>query len=164
MEVELEEEGITWVSRSKGWSYHIDCWNEHIDSNKEKSAADWFDLIFDLITRELHSSYDYHKIKAQADNFCNKGNLTMKGIYFTCYYFFIVKKQAYEPKYGIGIVPHIYEDASAYWLEQERKKNGIMKEIERIKTIEAGEARKINVKNRTIKKKVIAEPTFDDIT
>lgn len=162
MTVEPEDEGVTWYRRARGYSYHKQCWDEHVNTEREKTAEDWLDLIFDLITRELNSTYEYHKIKAQADNFCTKGQMTMKGIYFACYYFFLVRGQAYKPEYGIGIVPHIYEDAANYWLEQEKKKKDILKEILRIQEIEQQTARKVNAMKRG-QRKITAMPTFDDI-
>jgi hypothetical protein len=108
----------------------------------------------------LHGTYDYFKIKAQAEGFVNKGGYSMKGIYFTLYWFFIIKKGEYKPEYGIAIVPHIYEESSVYWLEQENKKQGIMAEIEKIKRIEATQQRVIKTPTRK-KRKITAEPTLD---
>ena len=156
-----EEEGITWYSRSRGYNYHMECWKELTDNSKTKTEDEWIDLIFDLIMREIQGNYAFFRIKAQIDGFIKNG-MTAKGIYFACYYFFIVKKQAYKEEYGIGIVPHVYEDSCNYWIEEERKKQGIMQEIVRLQKIEAGEARKIASK-KPRKHKVIAEPKIEDL-
>lgn len=156
-----EEREITWHARSRGYYYHMSCWNEYIQKDNDKNSDEWLDLIFDLITRELHGTYDYFKVKAQAEGFVNKGGFSMKGIYFTLYWFFIVHKGEYKPEYGIAIVPHVYEQSSAYWLEQESKRQGIMAEIEKIKRIEAAEGRTIRANNVRKKKKQSAEPTLD---
>ena len=157
-----EELGITWYYRSKGYTYHMDCWKSLTEIHADKTADEWLDLIFDLITRELHGSYDYFKIKAQAQSFVNKHGFTMKGIYFTLHWFFLIDKREYKQEYGIGIVPHIYERATQYWCEQERKQAGIMAEIERLKTLEAAEAKVIAVKTTRKKKKLTAAPDIMD--
>ena len=155
-----EEKGITWHERSRGYNYHMECWQEFINKNNDRNDEAWFDLIVDLITRELHEDYDYFKIKAQADGYVSKGGYSMKGIYFTLYWFFLIHKGEYKKEFGIAIVPHVYEQSSAYWLEQENKRSGIMDEIEKIKRIEAAEGRKIQVRKKK-KKAPTAEPTFD---
>ena len=43
------------------------------------------------------------------------------------------------------------EQSSAYWLEQEDKRKGIMAEIEKIKRIEAAEGRTIKSNNAMLK-------------
>ena len=156
-----EEKGITWVERSRGYNYHMSCWNEHLDRDAEHGDADWLDLIFDLISRELHADYDYFKIKAQAENFVNKGGYSMKGVYWTLYWFFIVNKGEYKKEYGIGIMPHVHERACEYWLEQESKKKGILDELLKIQRIEAENGRTIQVNNRRKVKQRSAEPTID---
>lgn len=156
-----EEMGITWYYRSRGYAYHMDCWKKLTSIHNDKNADEWFDLIFDLITRELHEDYDYFKIKTQAQSFISKYNYTMKGIYFTLHWFFLVEKKEYKKEYGIGIIPHIYHKATQYWLEQERKQEGIMAEIEKLKKIEAAEAKVINVKTTREKKKRSAAPVLD---
>ena len=154
-----DEKEITWHHRSQGHDYHMSCWKKYTDTTKEKNSEEWLDLIFDLITRELHESYDYFKIKAQAENYI-KGNRSMKGIYFTLYWYFLIKKKPYKQEYGIGIVPFVYDDAVLYWAERKKKENSIMEEIEKLKTIDAMEAKIINVNKSKRKKKRSEEPVF----
>lgn len=155
-----EEKEVTWHQRSKGYNYHMSCWESYLKKDSDKNDDEWLDLIFDLITRELHSSYDFFKIKAQADGFVNKGGMSMKGIYFTLYWFFIVRKGEYKEEYGIAIVPHVYDQSASYWLEQENKRHGLMDEIEKIKRIEAAEGRVIRGTPRRRKRKQSEEPTI----
>lgn len=156
-----EEREITWHARARGYYYHMDCWKSFTERNNDKNSDEWLDLIFDLITREVHGSYDFFKIKAQAEGFVTKGGMSMKGVYFTLYWFFVVCKREYKEEYGIAIVPHVYEQSAAYWLEQETKRHGIMDEIEKIKKIEAEEGRTIRGGNKRKQRKPTAEPTLD---
>lgn len=155
-----EEKGITWVERSRGYNYHKECWDNYTDKTQAHEEEEWLDLIFDLIKRELHQDYDYFKIKAQAEAFVTKGDYSMKGIYYTLYWFFIVNKSEYKKEFGIGIIPHIYERSLLYWQEQEDKKAGIMEEILKIQRIEASKARTIKTMQRKTKQRS-AEPVMD---
>lgn len=139
-----EEKEVTWHERARGYYYHMECWNKYIDIKNEKNDAQWYDLIFDIITRQCHGTYDFQQIKAQVNKFIAKDGCSMKGIYFTLYWYLVINKHKWESKYGIGIVPCIYKDAILYWAEQEKKKKGIMEEIERNNKIEASKARIVN--------------------
>ena len=58
--------------------------------------------------------------------------MTNKGILFTLKYFYDIKHNDWDKGHGgIGIVPYVYQEACSYWVEQERKKKGIVAEIER---------------------------------
>lgn len=147
-----EEKDVTWLERSKNFYYHTTCWNEFLNKAQEKDDDLWFDLIFVLITKELKCNYNFFKIKAQTDKFLKQG-LTMKGIYFTLYWYHKIKKEQYNETYGIGIVPFVYEEATTYWVEQVRKTNDIMEEIQRIQTIELSKGTTIKQKARRRTKK-----------
>lgn len=151
-----ESRNIEWVERSINYYYHKDCWEQFIDNTQIKTMEQWQDLIFDLIKRELCSSYNYFMIVKQLEKM-RSNNLTMKGIYFSAYYWFVIKKNEYKPEFGLGIIPFIYEESTQYWIEAERKKKGLLEEIAKIQAIEAQKGRKIKV-NRNRKKKVIEEP------
>ena len=86
--------------------------------------------------------------------------MSMKGIYFTLYWFFIVHRGEYKEEYVIAIVPHVYDQSAAYWLEQENKRHGIMDEIEKIHRIEAAEGRVIRGTPKRRKRKQSEEPTI----
>lgn len=123
------DENKVWVKRSQGYYYHKKCWDEFLDTTKEKNDKEWQDLLFVIITHECHGEYEYHQVIRQFQNFLNK-NMTAKGIYFTAYYHFVLKKNPWEKKYGIGIIPLVYSQANDYWIEQENKNKGIMQQIE----------------------------------
>lgn len=159
---EEDEEGKTWITRSKNYYYHIDCWEKYInDRQSERRDEDWFDLVVDLITRELKKEYEYFKIKAQFDKFI-KEKMTGKGIYYTFYYIFLVLKKEYKEEFGIGLIPFMYDQSIKYWAEEEKKKKGIMDQIRKIQ--EARMAITVIKKSRANgKKKSVEVPDFDDL-
>lgn len=157
-EAKPEEKDITWCCRSRNFYYHKECWEEYIKRTKEKNSEEWFDLIFDLITRELGKDYNFFLIKKQAEKFINNG-YTMKGIYFSLYWYHIIQQKEYQSHFGIGIVPHIYEEATTYWCEQMKRTQNVLEEIERIKTQEAAEGITVS-KRKSRRAKRSEEPIF----
>lgn len=152
-----EEEGITWYKRAKNYYYHKECFDEFINLNNDKNSEVWFDLIFDIFTRQLHSTYDFFKIKSQAERFVKENIATMKGIYYSLYYYYIVKNKEYKPEYGIGIIPYIYNESIEYWSNQEKINKDIMKQIIQIQELEKT-GTKISLKTRKKKEKITKEP------
>lgn len=124
-----KEEGVVWIQPSKGWYFHKECY----DTWKAEPATDddWVKMIFDFLARDLKVSYNYHLCMQQIENFWKKQRINPKGIYFSLKYFYEVKKHPWEKGHGgIGIVPYVFDEAKTYWIEQERKKCGFMKELE----------------------------------
>lgn len=158
IDTKVAEEGKDWLMRSKGWYYHTSCWEKYTNKQELKTSEEWFDLIFDIIVRDLHSSYEYFKIKAQCDKMVAQGK-TMKGIYFTTYWYFVLEKKEYKPEFGLGIIPYVYDQSTMYWAEREKKEKGILNEILKIKSIEAGEGRAVKAR-KTPRRKVTAEPVI----
>lgn len=152
-----EKKNQEWVARSQNYYYHKKCWEEFINNTKDKNSEQWQDLTYYIITHLLKSSYNFHQIERQFKNFQHEG-MTAKGIYFAVYWYFVIKQNPWTSKYGIGIVPHIYEDSKNYWYEQEDKKQGIMQQIE-YNTLEAqAEGRKIKKQKSKRKQKKIENP------
>jgi hypothetical protein len=57
--------------------------------------------------------------------------MTAKGIYFSLRYFYeIAKGDPSKSENGIGIVPHIYNEAVTYWGERNQRDKGILEKIE----------------------------------
>jgi hypothetical protein len=152
-EAKEEEKGITWFERSKGWNYHMECWKYLSDIKNDKTDEQWIDMIFDLIKREIKGEYNYHQIISQVNALKKKGR-TSKGIYFSLYYFFIIKENVWKQEYGIGIVDTIYELSSQYWINQENKNKGLLDEIVKLqqtkKTIIKPRKRNKNIWNLEI--------------
>ena len=70
-------------------------------------------------------------IEAQINKFVKENKCTIKGIFFTLKYFYQIKGNPWEKGHGgIGIVPYVFEDAKAYWIAQEQKKRGFLKQLE----------------------------------
>lgn len=129
IDVKKEVEGIDWIQPSRGWYFHRICY----DTWKAAPATDeeWVAMIFDFLARDMKVSYNYHLCKAQIDKFWKENKINPKGIYFALRYFYEVKHNPWEKGHGgLGIVPYVFDDAKAYWIEQERKKRGFMKLLE----------------------------------
>lgn len=155
-----DKKDITWMQRSKGWFYHLSCWHEFISTegkSTEKTDDQWFDLIFDVLKRELKSSYNFHQIKKQCENMIKDG-MTMKGIYYAVNYIFLIKNTRYEPKYGLGLIPHIYEESANYWYERWLNEEDIFHQIERLQEMRETDKKIILMKEK--KKKPTPEPDF----
>lgn len=114
---------------SKNFYYHKSCYDDW-KAQRQRPDENWVDMIYDFIARDLKVSYNWHMIEAQRKKFINEHNLTNKGIYYTLYWYFYIKNNKWEEDYGIGLIPHIYEDSARYWSERERQVQGIMKQIE----------------------------------
>ena len=125
-----ERENDFWIMPSRNFYYHKECY-ENWKISKNHTDGEWFGLIFDLIARDLKGKYNYAMITAQLKKQVNQ-RMTPKGIYFTLYWHFIIKKQEWKPEYGIGIVPHIYKEATSYWIEKESKTSGICEQLKSI--------------------------------
>ena len=124
-----EKEGIDWIQPSKGWYYHKECYETWKAS--PSTDEDWILMIFDFLARDLKVSYDYFLCKAQIEKFWKTDKINPKGIYFTLKYFYEIKGNSFQKGHGgLGIVPYVFTDAKNYWIEQERKKHGFMKELE----------------------------------
>ena len=124
-----ETEGIDWIQPSRGWYFHKTCY----DTWKAAPATDeeWVSMIFDFLARDMKVKYNYHLCKAQIEKFWKDNKINPKGIYFTLKYFYEVKHNSWEKGHGgLGIVPWVFDDAKQYWIEQERKKRGFLKELE----------------------------------
>lgn len=122
-------ENIDWIMPSKGWYYHKECY-ETWKANPA-SDDDWVKMIFDFLARDLKVSYDYFLCSAQIEKFWKENKINPKGIYFTLKYFYEIKHNSWEKGHGgLGIVPYVFNESKNYWIEQERKKYGFMKQLE----------------------------------
>lgn len=151
----IEQKNITWYQRSHGWYYHLDCWKKLQNTKNDKTNEDWLDLIFDVLTRELKSKYNYHMIVRQCQNMVSDGR-TMKGIYYTVKYAFCVKNVKYEPKYGLGLIPHLYEESAQYWKQRWVNEMDIFDKIEKLQRERKSDKHILQMQPK--KKTVTAEP------
>ena len=119
-----------WIMPSRNWYYHIKCYQDWKVSESHDDG-DWQLLIFDFIARDLKVSYDFMMCSAQIEKYQKEYGYTKKGIYFALKYFYEIKHGDWNKGHGgIGIIPYIYNESTAYWIDQEQKKNGILSEIE----------------------------------
>lgn len=68
-------------------------------------------------------------IDSQITRFMQSG-YTAKNIARSVFYYVEVKKQTYDSQYGIGIVPHIHDEAVRYFVALKKKEEGIQKQKE----------------------------------
>jgi len=148
-----ETQNSFWIMPSRNFYYHKECY-ESWKISKTHTDEEWFDLVFDLIARDLKGDYNYGMISSQLGKQVDQ-RMTPKGIYFTLYWYFLIKKQPWKPEYGIGIVPHVYKEATAYWVEKENKSSGICEQIQSMakQRIESKpiEIQRVQRKSKTIK-------------
>ena len=124
-----EDEFKLWVMPSRNYYYHKVCYETWKGADTRAIDNDWIEMIYDLLARDLKVSYNYHQIESQRKKFVDQG-MTNKGIYYTLYWHHITKHHKWEEKYGIGLVPHIYKEATGYWTDREMKTRGIVRQIE----------------------------------
>ena len=113
-------------------------------------------MIYDFLARDLKVKYDYFLCEAQIKKFWKDNKINPKGIYFSLKYFYEVKKNPWVGHGGLGIVPYVFTDAKEYWIEQERKKRGFMKQLE-------SEAKEKTIIKLTRAKETKAKYNLDDI-
>ena len=154
-----EEKDTTWMTRSQGWNFHMKCWEDFQNPKVSRTDGQWLMLLFDIIKYTLKGSYNFQQIQTQFNTNIKKG-LTGKGLYFTFYYFFVIKDNPWKPEFGIGILPLVYEESKEYWGAQEEKKKSIMDQVIKLNLENEKEARKIKVKTSKQKKKEIIEAPF----
>lgn len=139
-----------WVEPSPKWFYHASCYEDFAkkkgriregDIEVEVTDDIWKDAIYDYFKKDLKVALNYTKFLSQWDNLIKKGR-TGKGIYFSLRYFYeIAKGDPAQSKNGIGIVDHIYEEATQYWGDRNQRDKGILERIE--SQIKASQERKI---------------------
>lgn len=150
-----EKEGEVWIQPSRGQYFHKVCYETW--KAAPSTDEDWVDMIFDFLARDMKVSYNYFLCKAQIEKFWKEQKINPKGIYFTLKYFYEVKHNSWEKGHGgLGIVPWVFDDAKAYWIEQERKKRGFMAAVEQ-------QARERSIVKITRKEKSRDKYNLDDI-
>lgn len=156
-------EGVDWVQPVKRFYYHKKCYEDfakkkgQIGKEGIELEADelvWKSATEDYLKRDLKISIDYKRFNSQWKRLVEKDGRTPKGIYFTLRYFYDVCKGLTEKSEGgIGIVSHVYEDATAYWGERNQRDKGIIARIEQ-QIKEAASQNVIQVKLKKSKRRV----------
>ena len=160
LEIDRESQN-DWCMPSKGYYYHISCYEDFVkkkgaikenDIGTEADDDIWRSAVYDYLRKDLKISVNWQKFSSQWENFLKK-NMTAKGIYFALRYFYeIAKGDPKKSENGIGIVPHIYNEGTCYWGERNQRNKGICARIEA--QIKQAEARKVVVihRERQVKK------------
>ena len=130
-DAQANEKDIIWCMPSMNHYYHIECYDNKRDIEKEKDEAEWASLIYNFFSQDLKVSYNWYLCESQRKKFVAENKFTNKGIYFALKYFYEIKKGTWDKSQGgLGIVPYIYEESKQYWYEQERKRKGFVAMIE----------------------------------
>ena len=161
-------EGEYWVKPVNLHYYHKKCYEDfakkkgQIGKDGIEFEADemvWKAATEDYLKRDLKVSIDYKRFNSQWKRLVEKDGRTPKGIYFTLRYFYDVCRGLTEKcEGGIGIVSHVYEDATAYWGERNQRDKGIVARIEQqIREAAAQNIVKVNLKKTKKQTKTAAE-------
>ena len=150
-----------WCMPSKGWYYHTSCYEDFVKKKGAITEGDigievdddlWRSAVYDYLRHDLKMHVDWVKFTSQWKNFLTK-NMTAKGIYFSLRYFYeVAHGDPKKSENGIGIVPHIYNEATCYWGERNQRDKGICARIEaQIKQAESAKVVVIH-RQRQVKK------------
>ena len=161
-------EGEYWVKPVNLHYYHKKCYEDfakkkgQIGKDGIEFEADemvWKAATEDYLKRDLKVSIDYKRFNSQWKRLVEKDGRTPKGIYFTLRYFYdVCRGLAEKCEGGIGIVSHVYEDATAYWGERNQRDKGIVARIEQqIREAAAQNIVKVNLKKTKKQTKTAAE-------
>ena len=159
--VKPEEKDIVWIREpeKKNRYFHKRCWEEFIgliyreDDHIENNYDYYIDKITNYITYTLKSDYEYFQIKKQLSTMVGstthtKSPITMKGVYWSLEYYFGVLNNPWKAEYGIGIIPHIYEQATDYWAKQIEKNKDILAQITMMRAVETQERRQVKLQEK----------------
>lgn len=127
---------VDWVMPSRNFYYHKKCYEDWKSDkgNIKATLADeqWISYIWDYLKRDLKLSVDYVKCESQRQNFIKNKHYTNKGIFFALKYFYEVKNgDGDKSEGGIGIVPYVYADSTAYWQEKYARQKEVLELIEK---------------------------------
>ena len=157
---QINKDNDDWVMPSKNFYYHRKCYEDWKMSTPVTDEG-YRAFIYDFLGRDMKFSYDWHMIQAQIDKFV-KDKKTIKGIFYTLKYFYEIKGGDWDKGHGgIGIVPFVYNEACAYWVEKENRNKGIVAQIE--KQMKEASLRDKVVVRQTKKKKKEYKMNFDEI-
>lgn len=116
-------------SSGDGKNFCLECYDRKVKEVKDR--ADLYHYI-----QEVYSlSFPTGNMLAQIKRFREERDYTYKNIRFTLDYVFNIRK-VYTPqiKFGIGFVPHFYDEMIEYYKNlNEKRQNTTVKEMEEIK-------------------------------
>lgn len=163
---DINDPANEWVKPKTNLYYHKKCYEVWVsgkaDIHKTTSDEEWFVYLKDYLANDVRATLNFAKLTKQWKSFLKK-DFTAKGIYFAMRYFFEVQKADPTKTDGIGIIPYIYKDAAAYWVQRERHETGICAQIEaQLKERNEQETVRINIA-RTPKKKKTGKYDFSQL-
>jgi hypothetical protein len=119
-ERKINREVDAFVTISKK-NYHQDCYELH--RLRQQHRAELLEYICDLYKISVPNGFILKQIKEFEENY----NYKLKGIQMALYYFHDINgnpvnipNSKYKNVKGIGIVPHIYEEAKQYFIRMQK--------------------------------------------
>ena len=117
--------------KPKGNRYaHLKCY-EKLQSSEEnyKILLEYLNQLFG------NNDYNENTIRKQYRKFILEYNYSFEDILNSLKYFFEIKKNIPEPKYGIGIIPHIMVESQRYFSLLEQQSNKEVVPIDKLSSI-----------------------------
>ena len=113
--------GTDYVMPKKGVYYHTKCYeakkNISLSTNTDNPDDVYLDALYRYMRYDLVMNVNFVKVRAQWTSYLNN-TMTAKGIYYTVQYMYEVKHfDKAKAEGGIGLVPSLYAESSAYWTE-----------------------------------------------
>jgi hypothetical protein len=102
-------------------TYHLDCYKKHCEeiyklktsnSKKQKNAEE---LLYKYICKLFGIPEMTNKLIAQLKSLFSEHHYTYGGVLLSLKYFYEIKDNKPDIKYGVGIVPYIYEEAKDFY-------------------------------------------------
>lgn len=154
-------EGVDFVQPVKKHYYHKKCYEEFVDKKGRIGSGDigleaedevWRSAVYDYLRKDLKVGLDYRKFISQWNNFL-KREMTAKGMFFALKYFYeVVKGDSAKSENGIGIIPHIYDEAREYWYDRNERDKNVIAAIEQ-QILESNKQKVVTVNLTKNKKK-----------
>lgn len=139
------------ISASETWEgkmYHVKCLREV----QGKRA------LYDYLNEKAKATIDWSRVTSQCKHFMRIHKYTYEDLLLAARYQFEVLQpkgpRSEEHARGIGLLPHIMEDAKAHWAEEEKRQKSIAKQMESM-----GEQQTITVSVKpTVSEKKLLDP------
>ncbi len=96
-------------------------------------------------------------LEAQINRFVVELGLSYRDIAQALVFYFEVEKNVYDPKYGMGIVPHVKDRANAYFAKKRKEKEQQLQSVEDASNTPDIILKVTNIKRRKEKPKIDIE-------
>ena len=110
------------LKKFKNKSYHLSCYQKYCDevykntstTDKNEAQQELYDYICRLFNIKELTPY----LNNQLQKIFKENNFTYNGVLYSLKYWYETKENPIDVKYGIGIVPFIYEEAKQFYIKK----------------------------------------------